>query len=223
VLTDNGTDALSVSAGGAFGFTTKVEDGDAFNVKVRSQPAQPTQTCVVMNGTGIASATNVTDVAVSCTTNPATLSLFAGNLDGGGNQNGSGKAASFGLLVGVVVDSAGDTYVSDNVSGIRKVTAAGVVTTLVDISVVSGNPNPGSVLIGQIAIDASDNLYVADMTDSTIRKVTPPGVVATLAGTTGVAGSADGTGAAAQFSGPEGVATDAAGNAYVAGRKHRSR
>src|SRR5580698_1285123 len=82
VLTDNGTDSVNVSASGSFVFATKVMVGSAFSVQVQSQPAQPTQTCVVVNGAGTASATDVTDVAVSCTNNPATLNLFAGNLGG---------------------------------------------------------------------------------------------------------------------------------------------
>ena len=214
VLTDNGTDSLNVSASGSFVFATKVMVGSAFSVQVQSQPAQPTQTCVVVNGAGTASATDVTDVAVSCTTNPPTLSLFAGNMGGFGTANGTGAAASFGSLTGVVVDPAGDVYVADN--GIRKVTAAGVVTTFVDLSAVSGNLSQGAIRIGQLAVDASGNLYVAVTSDDTIRKVTPAGVVTTLAGTAGVTGSSDGTGTAAQFNNPQGVATDAAGNVYVA-------
>ena len=66
-----------------------------------------------------------------------------------------------------------------------------------------------------VATDASGNVYVADSNNSTIRKITPAGVVTTLAGTAGTSGSADGTGAAARFSIPSGVATDASGNVYV--------
>ncbi|MEO6486648.1 MAG: Ig-like domain repeat protein, partial [Thermoanaerobaculia bacterium] len=49
-----------------------------------------------------------------------------------------------------------------------------------------------------------------------IRKITPGAVVTTLAGLAGAFGSADGTGSAARFSGPSGVATDSGGNVYVA-------
>src|SRR6185503_4392426 len=64
------------------------------------------------------------------------------------------------------------------------------------------------------------NLYVADTESGTengaIRKITPDGQVTTLAGKAGTTGSADGTGRAARFSGPLGVAVDSAGNVYVA-------
>ena len=67
-----------------------------------------------------------------------------------------------------------------------------------------------------VASDNAGNVYVADTDNSTIRKITPAGVVTTLAGTAAGFGSADGTGAAARFNFPSRVATDSAGNVYVA-------
>ena len=67
-----------------------------------------------------------------------------------------------------------------------------------------------------VAVDSAGNVYVADTGNHTIRKVTPAGVVTTLAGLAGSSGSADGTGSAARFNGPAGVAVDSAGNVYVA-------
>jgi len=72
-----------------------------------------------------------------------------------------------------------------------------------------------------VAVDGAGNVYVADTRNDTIRKITPAGVVTTLAGTAGVTGSADGTGAAARLFGPDGVAVDAAGNVYVADTGNR--
>jgi secreted PhoX family phosphatase len=67
-----------------------------------------------------------------------------------------------------------------------------------------------------VAVDSAGNVYVADQHNHTIRKVTADGVVTTLAGTAGMSGSADGTGAAARFNQPTGAAVDSAGNVYVA-------
>ena len=66
-----------------------------------------------------------------------------------------------------------------------------------------------------VAVDSSDNVFVADSGNHRIRKITPAGVVSTFAGT-GTEGHADGTGTTAQFKRPAGVAVDSYGNVYVA-------
>ncbi len=67
-----------------------------------------------------------------------------------------------------------------------------------------------------VAVDTAGCVFVADAFNHTIRKVTPAGVVTTPAGLAGSSGSADGTGSAARFNNPSGVAVDTAGNLYVA-------
>src|SRR5207247_8076556 len=64
---------------------------------------------------------------------------------------------------------------------------------------------------------SSGNVYVADSSNNTIRQITPAGVVTTLAGLAVNPGSDDGTGSAARFNSPSGVATDSSGNVYVGG------
>ena len=70
-----------------------------------------------------------------------------------------------------------------------------------------------------VAVDGSGNLYVADMNNQKIRKITSAGVVTTLAGS-GASGSTDGTGTAASFNYPYGVAVDGSGNVYVADKNN---
>ena len=76
---------------------------------------------------------------------------------------------------------------------------------------------PSSTQIGSInmALDSSGNLYVADTLNNIIRKITAAGVVTTLAGQAGLQGNSDGTGSAARFLSPMGVAVDGTGNLYV--------
>ena len=70
-----------------------------------------------------------------------------------------------------------------------------------------------------VALDSGGTLYVADSGNNTIRKLVFSGAnctVSTLAGTPGITGTANGTGGAAQFNYPGGIAVDAGGNLYVA-------
>ena len=94
------------------------------------------------------------------------------------------------------------------------------ITTLAGQCPYGSADGPGSVARfrdpGGVAVDGAGIIYVADANNNTIRMISPTGVVMTLAGSAGQAGSADGTGNAARFNGPEGVAVDGAGNVYVA-------
>jgi hypothetical protein len=69
VLRDNGGDNLGVSSDGSFAFPTALASGGAYSVTVSVQPAGPSQTCNVSNGSGAIGTSNVSNVAVSCTTN----------------------------------------------------------------------------------------------------------------------------------------------------------
>jgi hypothetical protein len=100
-------------------------------------------------------------------------------------------------------------YVGDGIDAVhtvRKITTDGIVTTLAAaFSYVNG-----------IAVESGGTVYVAH----TIRKVTPSGVVTTLAGEAGSAGSPDGTGSAARFWYPTGIAVDGTGALYIADRQN---
>jgi hypothetical protein len=151
-----------------------------------------------------------------------TFTTLAGPDESPGAVDGPGSAARFNRPEGVAVDSAGNVYVADYYNyTIRKVTPGGVVTTLAGLAGSEGSADgTGSAARFRsptgVAVDSTGNVYVADTFSCTIRKVTPGGVVTTLAGLAGSWGSADGTGSAARFCYPSGVAADSAGNVYVA-------
>jgi hypothetical protein len=72
VLRNSNGDTLAVSASGSFTFAVAVGSGASYAVAVATQPTAPVQTCVVVNGSGVVSAADVTDVTVVCATGPFT-------------------------------------------------------------------------------------------------------------------------------------------------------
>jgi hypothetical protein len=139
----------------------------------------------------------------------------------GGTTDATGAAARFNFPQGVATDSVGNVYVADTSNHtLRKITPAGVVTTLAGTAIVSGSTDATGAAARfsfpqGVATDGTGNVYVADAGNSIVRKITPAGVVTTLAGTASVSGSTDAIGAAARFNTPQGVATDRAGNVYA--------
>ncbi|MBK6848117.1 MAG: hypothetical protein IPG96_11480 [Proteobacteria bacterium] len=138
-----------------------------------------------------------------------------------GHLDGVGTAAQFSDPQGIAFDGQGSLVVADqNNSLIRKVTLAGVVSTLAGDRSNTGLADglgPAARFDGPdgVAIDSAGNIYVADAYNHCIRKVSAAGVVTTLAGT-GSAGYANGAGATAQFNTPGSVAIDHRANLYVA-------
>ena len=160
-------------------------------------------------GTPIAALTPTnTGGAVVAISSPQVSTLAGSGVSG--SADGLGTAASFNIPVFLAPDAAGNLYVSDLVNNmIRKITPAGSVSTLADVS--AGFNEPAG-----IAVDPSGNVYVAENENHRIRKITPAGVVSTVAGSdSGERGNTNGSGAAARFNAPAGLTLDAAGNLYV--------
>ena len=125
---------------------------------------------------------------------------------------------------GIATDSAGNVYVSDfQDNRVKRIALDGSVTT------VAGNGSPGFAGDGGaasgaqlngpfgVAVDRSNNVYIADFNNHVIRKVAGNGTITTVAGNTRQGYSGDlGPATQASLDGPYGVAVDAAGNLYIA-------
>ncbi|MBS1521865.1 MAG: hypothetical protein JST50_12760 [Bacteroidetes bacterium] len=119
----------------------------------------------------------------------------------------TGAYASFRYPSSLILDSQGNIYVADlGNSAIRKITPAAVVTTI------AGGPGQTSLLGSPIALatDASGNFFIADESGRIIE-LTSSLILYDLAGTTNVAGFANGSGTAAQFNNPQGICVTSSG------------
>lgn len=176
----------------------------------------------------------ITPVVVSGVTTWVVTTL-AGSARQNGSADGTGSSALFSFPSGVAVDASGNIYVADtNNSTIRKLTptvAGGVMTWVV--TTLAGSAHRIGRIDGLgasaqfeypagLAVDSLGSVYVADGGNNMIRKITPTvaggvttWVVTTLAGS-GQTGYLDGTGSAADFNHPNGVAVDSKGIVYVA-------
>ena len=147
------------------------------------------------------------------------------------------QQALFGGPVALTFDSiSGNLYVVDQQNqSIIAISAPGSPASTVSVLAGPGAPDQLGCKDGLgtaanfdypsgIAVDRRNgNMYVADNSNNIIRKITPQGSVATFAGAcdpsryaaSGAPGSADGTGPAASFNSPSGVAVDQVGNVYV--------
>jgi hypothetical protein len=154
------------------------------------------------------------------------VTTMAGSAGKFGSVDGTNSFAQFRGPQGVAATRTGSLtlYVADSGNGtIRSITPSGtdwVVLTWAGSPSASFADGAGNNARfsgpGAVALSSSGTAYVADSLNSTVRLLAPGGGVSTLAGTPGVPGSGDGTGAGAGFYAPQGVALDSAGNVYVA-------
>jgi sugar lactone lactonase YvrE len=149
------------------------------------------------------------------------VSVFAGTQSVQGTNDGQGTLAQFSTTTAVTVDSANNVYVADNgANTIRKITSGGLVSTFAGVGRISGtNDGTGSSALFNspqaLAVDAANNIYVADTGNHTVRMITPAGLVTTIAGAATLNGSLDGTNSGARFDTPRGISVDSSGNIYV--------
>jgi sugar lactone lactonase YvrE len=139
----------------------------------------------------------------------------AGKVDSTGSINGADTASTFNEPTGVVLDAGGNVYIADFGNNmIRKISAAGGVTTFAGTGIAGFNNGAGASATFNgptgIAIDASGNLYIADYGNNALRGISTAGVVTTLGAGTG------GSFKKYSFVHPYGICLDSNGNIYVA-------
>jgi sugar lactone lactonase YvrE len=140
-----------------------------------------------------------------------------------GSADGTGVTARFSFPRGLALDRAGSLLVADSENAeIRKVDlASGAVTTLAGAAGPDGRSD-GTGTDARFSVPSalvSDNeghLFVADSSNCDIRKVTiATGEVTTVAGAPDACEVVDGTGLAAHFGAPVGIAEDGQGSLFV--------
>lgn len=96
VLQNNGQDNLPISTNGSFTFSSSIDQGKPYSVTVLTQPAN--QSCSVINGSGIINQANVTNVSVTCTYLPTTLSVSSNGIIPVNSGSGSITVTNTGTL-----------------------------------------------------------------------------------------------------------------------------
>lgn len=153
------------------------------------------------------------------------VDLLAGNEGSilGGFLDGTGAGALFSQPEGIALDITGNLLVADTGNNaIRKVTPAGVVTTVAGQGRFRSGFVNGPAATAHlseprgIAADGAGNVYFADKNIACIRMVSAGGEVSTFVGEVGTHGDADGFGTAAKFSRVAGMAWSATGKLFIA-------
>lgn len=153
------------------------------------------------------------------------ISTVAGNptvLTYGTGDGGPATNAGLGSTAGLALDAAGNLYIADGNTRIRKVNTAGIISTIAGGSIgYSGNGGPATAAsmdgVTDLAFDRFGNLFVTEKNNSTIRKINTSGIITAYAGTAGSFGSIGdgGPATACRFNSVSSLAFDSAGTLYV--------
>jgi sugar lactone lactonase YvrE len=146
------------------------------------------------------------------------VTTIAGKPGTAAHVDGSATSARLYFPYGVAVDDALNVYVVGGDDTVRKIAPGGFVSTIAGVSMSEGTSD-GTGAAARfnepwgIVATRSGTLFVTDQQSHTVRRVTFDGIVSTIAGSPGVEGHADGTGALFRL--PSGIALEPSGNLVV--------
>jgi sugar lactone lactonase YvrE len=127
---------------------------------------------------------------------------------------GGGRGAAIAYGNGIAVDAAGNVIVTNHV-GARKIAPSGSYTMLDGVASMDAGFNTYVPERRGVAVDAAGTVYLASIFNEILR-IDAAGKTTVLAGTHGLGGTSDGTGAEARFANVIALAVDAQGNLYAA-------
>ena len=160
------------------------------------------------------------------------ISTIAGNgIQGFSGDGGPAILAKLSFPTGIAIDASGNLYITGIDNRIRKISAAGIITTIAGTGVAGFSGDGGPAVSAQIfnpygiAIDASHNVYFSDFKNHRIRRINgSTGIITTIAGT-GTGGFSGDGGAAisAKIDSASGLVFDAGGTNLYFGDQHNFR
>jgi hypothetical protein len=170
----------------------------------------------------VADAWNHTIRKITPAGNVTTLAGLAGHQ---GAADGTNNKARFNRPASLALDSATNLFVTDSLNHtIRRITPSGVVSTIAGMPGVWGSADGTNNTArffqpqGIVAVNSS-SIFVVDSGNQTLRNISASGtnwIVTTVAGLFGIVGNNIGTGTAARFNFPAGLALDGAEHLYMA-------
>jgi 6-phosphogluconolactonase len=193
MLQNNGGDDLAMAANGSFVFSAAVTSGSPYAITIKTQPTNPSQTCVLLAANGTISAANVSNVVVTCTTQPGRFAYVSGTgiycfaVDAvtGALTALTGSPCASNARPGVAVDPSGrfayaTLDASNEVTGYEVNSSTGGLTAISGSQLNGGGTNPVD-----ITVDPSDQfVYMANYSGGisafTINSVT--GGLTTISG-----------------------------------------
>lgn len=139
----------------------------------------------------------------------------------------TGTDATLAVPRDIALDRDGNLIVIDQTNQIRKISPAGVLSTIAGVYYPSGYVNGagGDARFNNplgLGTDTHGNVFVADTSNHAIRKISETGMVTTLAGAPSLTGTTDGAHEGARFYNPAKLATDSNGTTYIADSENRT-